>query len=283
MIPDKERRGVSRGVDLPRGRSCFFDDFQRGFLCAHPTDPHFVILANRFPKTAYESLLIATTWDQQCLTQRAVASQIELARQQVVLEFHRTHRYVDHFHAHIYLAADTPVGEFAADLLPLDEQDGLTLGRIGKHDRPYLPHICLSSSDPSVLARGTMSMVGELESQHLCYMQNVVQGPNGKVHVLFFILAREPEFGLSTSGFLAASADLSNAELWNRLADVWDERLLSDIRDRFVAAWRHEQPRQCPACRARKPGRSGSCVPVVVPKRDIWTDTKEVMKQVRPA
>ena len=81
-------------------------------ICTDPFDKNFSVAVNSFPKVEFDSLIFSNRWLPQKINSQVVKLGLCWAKEGALLEFHRTERFVPHFHYHLYALETTPLSGF---------------------------------------------------------------------------------------------------------------------------------------------------------------------------
>ncbi len=238
-IPGRGGRSVSRENPIAEGgESNLLTKLDAYILLEDPLNDTFIVMANRYPKVVFDSLLVSKDWQRQKLTPEAVRAELQWAHRGVVSEFHHPERFVDHLHLHLNTADSVPVSKFSNSFTPRDGWRGVA---IGTTDYP-IPHIALSSSDPVALERATLLLADQLEEGNRWFIQTVLPvNGSDEVVVLFYLLdktSRGIEF--SPVGFVKApGVDLDDAALLQKLKESFvSPSLIAQVRESFLDRWK---------------------------------------------
>jgi hypothetical protein len=229
-----ERDEILNGI---RGGTLMAEQCSNG-LMLDPDDDAFLVVANRWPKTRYHSMLISRSWQPQWLTSGALRAQLRWSRRGMVTEFHRKWMFVDHLHVHLFPRSEVPIHGLAASFRGTAERRGVAIGTLA--DLP-LPHIALAAEDPDDLEMPVLGLTDQLEGDHELYHLMVLSDEGTRRTMVVFTVQTDVTlpFGFNAVGLVRSeNASLTEEEfllVWRR--GFRDEAQLQRMRGRFWTAW----------------------------------------------
>ncbi|MFA6599949.1 MAG: NAD-dependent epimerase/dehydratase family protein [Candidatus Omnitrophota bacterium] len=215
-------------------------EFASNVLMEDPMNEQLWVMANRWPKSPYNSLLVSKRQRPQRMTSDLIPGIVKWVQNGVVLEFHRRNKFVGHFHAHLFPEDQAPVAAFAGSFASHEHSGRLRMGSLAEWP---VPHIALASEDPETLDQAIAAMNNLLEGETRRFNQIYLRDPATRNLIALFFLFRSDEkmpFGFSTVGFVRSKDEnLTEEDVVGKLKEkalVGDDELNS-IRGHFLRDW----------------------------------------------
>ncbi|MFA5287441.1 MAG: glycosyltransferase family 4 protein, partial [Candidatus Omnitrophota bacterium] len=205
-------------------------------MSVDPFDDGYMDAVNTFPKVEFDSLIFSRRWMPQKLSSRSVRVGLRWAKEGAVVEFHRTEKFVPHFHLHLYARETVPLPGLSNTWESAGMHNNVEMGKL----RYLVPHVAMRSICPELLKRAVMSMSDLLEAREDRFIMDIIPGQGiDEMIVLFFVLPRKQyAFGFSGSGMLKVSDTETEVDPEALLKDlILNGGYLSQIRDSFWSLW----------------------------------------------